>query len=517
MPNPQTEAQPNIFGYEGSPGFSPTFWGLVVLTGVGAGLGGGLLMELLRSTLHLAWSYNSGDFLTAASKSTSEHRIAVLLVASLVVAAARHVFQRLTGGHGGEIASAIWFRSGDMPFFHTIGRAIVSIVVVALGEAVGREAAPKQVGGAVASGLAKRAKLSSPQRRLLVACGAGAGMAAVYNVPLGGAIFALEVLLGELSLSLVLPALATSLIAVAVSWIFLPNQPTYSFPVYPFSWIALAGTIVLGSLAGLASVLYVKAISWADAVKPRGHWVAVTPVLVLTGLGIASIAYPQLLGNGKDVVELAFLDQLGLPLLAILVVPRALATIGCLASGAAGGLFTPTLTVGALIGGLFGHLWNQILPGEPAAAYAIFGAGAVLAASTKGPLSALVLVFELTDHVTALAVPLILTIAVATLLARHFDVRSVYSARIHLGKAAAREMKHEQVISAAAHYAEVLKRLLALSHKNAPLYVVDEDGKLVGEITAARAAHAEKFARPLEAASADDLATLAKAPPSFLA
>ncbi|HEX4120137.1 MAG TPA: chloride channel protein [Verrucomicrobiae bacterium] len=516
MSNDPADPQPNTFGYEGSPGFSPAFWAMVVVTGAGARLGGGLLMKLLRAAQHLAWSYQSGDFLTAVSKTTMQRRVGVLLFAGVMVAVSRRVFRRLTGGHGGELSAAIWFRSGDIPFFHTVGRSVVSILTVAFGAAVGREAAPKQFGGALASALAKWVKLSSSQRRLLVACGAGAGIAAVYNVPLGGAIFALEVLLGELSLSLVLPALATSLIAVAVSWIFLPNQPTYFFPIYPFSWIALAGAAILGLLAGLVSIFYIKAISWADERTPKGKWIYITPIVVFAILGVAAIAYPQLLGNGKNVVQLAFLDQLSLPLLAILVVPRTLATVACLAGGTPGGLFTPTMTVGALVGGLWGHLWNQILPGEPAAAYAIFGAGAVLAATTKGPLSSLVFIFELTDHVTALAVPLILAIAVATLVARHFDPRSIYSVRIHTGKAAAREMQHEQVISAAAPYAEVLKRLLPLTGRNLPLYVVDEDGELVGEITADRAANAEAFARPLEAASADDLATPVKACPSFL-
>jgi H+/Cl- antiporter ClcA len=339
-------------------------------------------------------------------------------------------------------------------------------------------------------------------------------MAAAYNVPLGGAIFALEVLLGQLSLALVLPALAASLISVAVSWIFLPNAPTYSFPVYPFSISALGGAVLLGLLAGMALNFYVEAIAWADKRKPRGKWIILTPILVFAGLGAASIAFPQLLGNGKDVVQQTFVDQVGFPLLVILLVGRMAATVGCLGAGTPGGLFTPTMTIGALLGGLFGHYWNQVFPGESTAAYAIFGAGAVLAATTKGPLSAVVMMFELTDHVTSLAVPLILVIVVATLVARHFDPRSIYSARVHLGKSAAEEMKHERVISSATHYTEVLKRLLKLPAKEGSLYVVDENGHLIGEISKERAAEAENFARPLEAASADDLATpVASKPP----
>jgi len=248
-PAAQPDPQPNVFGYEESFGFSPRFWVLVFLTGVGAGLGGAALMELLRFAEHLAWSYESGDFLTAVSNSTMTRRLEVLFGAGILVAIFRSVLRRPTGGHGTEVAAAIWFRSGELPFFRTLVRAVGSIIIVALGASLGREGAPKQVGAALAGALAKYGKLSCSQRRLLVACGAGAGLAAVYNVPLGGALFAVEILLGSLSLLLVLPAMATSLIAVTVSWLFLPNEATYSFPSYPFSPIALAGAVILGLLA----------------------------------------------------------------------------------------------------------------------------------------------------------------------------------------------------------------------------------------------------------------------------
>ena len=311
-------------------------------------------MALLRWAQHTAWSYQSGNFLNAVAKSSMTRRIVVLSLTGVMVGVARRLFHRPTGGHAGEVAAAIWFRSGQMPFWHTLGRAVVSILAVGFGAAVGRESAPKQAGAAISNALARFGTITSSERRLLVACGAGAGMAAVYNVPFGGALFALEVLLGEMSLALAIPALVTSAIAVAVSWFFLPNKPTYSIPSYPFSIEALGGAAALGVVAGLASVLYVKVISLGRTrgsqrdccgkCSPRS-W-------VLAGLGAAAIPLPQLLGNGKDVVQLAFLDQLSLPILAILLLPRALATVGSLACGTPGGLFTPTMTVGALIGGL---------------------------------------------------------------------------------------------------------------------------------------------------------------------
>lgn len=510
-PNSQSDVQPNTLGYEGSFGFSAIFWAMVCLTGVGAGIAAGLLMVLLHAGQHWAWSYSSGTFLEGVSNGTAARRVGVLLMAGVLVGVYRAVRYQEKGGHSGQVPSAIWFEAGEMPFWHTMIKAAVSILAVAFGAAMGRESAPKQAGAAIGNVMAKWAKLTPPQRRFLVACGAGAGVGAVYNVPIGGALFALEVLLGQLSLPLVLPALATSLIAVATSWLLLPNEPTYSFPFYPFATSVLPGAAILGVLAGFVSVLFVKAIAWADACKPKGAWTLMAPILVLGTLGLASIAYPQLLGNGKNDVQLAFLDQMSLPLLTVLFLPRAIATVACLAAGTPSGVFTPTITVGALLGGIFGNLWNHFLPGEATAAYAIFGAGAVLAASTKGPVSALLLMFELTNHVLDIVIPLMLSVAIATLIARHYDIRSIYSARVHLGRAAAAEMKLPQVISAATRYGEVLKRLLPFAEKGLPVYVVDQNGALAGEICGERAARAESFAAPLETACAADLTTPTKA------
>ena len=200
---------------------------LVVIVGLGAGLGGAALMELLRAVQHLAWSYHSGDFLDAVKRTSSTRRVLVLLVGGVVAGGGAVL---LSHRNPGEVSEAIWLRGARVPFWASIARGVHSIVIVALGASLGREAAPQQAGAAVASALSDWAKLPDWQRRLLVACGAGAGMAAVYNVPLGGALFALEVLLGTLTLPLVLPALATSLIATGVAWIALPARPTYTIP-----------------------------------------------------------------------------------------------------------------------------------------------------------------------------------------------------------------------------------------------------------------------------------------------
>ncbi len=413
----------------GQPG-AANFWLAVVFTGIGAGIGAAMLTSLLSAIQHWVWPPANANLLEAAMRTAAWHHIWVLLIAGLLTGSAQIVLGRLTSANGIEISTAIWFKAGRMPALRTLGSAVLSIVIVAMGAPLGREGSPKQAGAVIANLLSDRQKLSDEQRRLLVACGAGAGMAAAYDVPLGGALFALEVLRGALALRLVLPALTAALIATAVSWIALPDAPTYSIPVFGSPMSSIVWGLVAGPIAGVVSVGYVRLIALADRYRPKGWWRLAAPALTLAAIGAVSIPFPQILGNGKDVAQLAFLGQVAPALLLSLLVLKPLATALSLGSGAPGGLFTPTLTLGALLGGTLGHIWTWIWPGVPPGLFALIGAGAVLAATTQGPLSAVVLMIELTGHDRSFVVPLLLAVAAATLVARTIDRRSIYDARL---------------------------------------------------------------------------------------
>jgi H+/Cl- antiporter ClcA len=278
--------------------------------------------------------------------------------------------------------------------------------------------------------MSDRTHLSDEQRRLLVACGAGAGMAAAYGVPLGGALFALEVMRGALALRFVLPALLTAVVATGVSWAFLPDLATYVIPPAKSSLSAAAWALGAGVIIGLVSVVYVRAVAWADKHKPTGWRRVVAPVVVLGAVGAASVPFPQLLGNGRDVAQLAFTGQLSPLMLGGLFLLRPMATVVCLGSGAPGGLFTPSLAVGAMLGGLLGVPWAWLWPGVPPGLFALVGAGAMLAATTQGPISAVVLLMELTGYARAGVLPLLLGVTAATLIARTIEPRSIYDARL---------------------------------------------------------------------------------------
>lgn len=511
--------QPNAGTLRDLRKFSPQFWLLAALTGVGAGIGGGLLMLLLQAVEHICWPFGSGDFEDAVARASAVHHIAIMLAAGALVGAGRAAFRYVTGGHGAELCAILWFRAGRMPFVPTVARAILSVTVVAMGAAVGREGALKQTGAAMASKLSEWAKIDSAHTRLLAACGAGAGMAAAYNVPFGGALFSLEVLLGVISLPLVLPALATSLIATAVSWIFLGRATAYQTPMYHFSLEQIAWAALAGPLIGLVAVGYIRLIGLADKRKPKRTGLLLGPILVFSLLGAAAISLPELLGNGRDATQRALTGEISsIGLLAVLALLRPLATAACLASGAPGGLFTPTMTTGAMLGAALGQIWGLVLPGSDPGTFALLGAAAMLSASTHGPISAVVLSMELTRRADPLMVPLLLACVLASIVSRRMESRSIYSVRVrqsemeaveeHVAKAAGSGASAAYgVLPASALYGRVLRRLLQLADGAKPLYVVDDRGRLVGRILPETARDSGLSGIPLDIATASDLAT----------
>jgi CIC family chloride channel protein len=420
------------------------FWFAVVLTGIGTGLAAAALTGLLELTQHLIWGGAGLDLLQAASQAPPWKHLVVLTAAGLLTGAGQLLITRLSSANGIDITAAIWFQAGRLPKFRTLFSATLSILIVGMGAALGREGAPKQAGAVIGDAMSDRVRLSDDERRLLVACGAGAGMAAAYGVPVGGALFALEVLRGELALRFVLPALVTAAAATGASWAFLPDTPTYHIPEYHGSVSVAAWALVAGPIVGLISVLYVRSVAWADRHKPTGWRRLLAPIVALATLGAASIPFPQLLGNGRDVAELAFTGQLTPALLLVLVLLRPAATLMCMGSGAPGGLFTPSLALGAMLGGALGVPWSWLWPGVPPGLFALLGSAAMLAASTQGPISTVVLMMELTGYARAAIVPLLLIVVIATLIARTIEPRSVYDARLSDAEVAQRQRARDQ-------------------------------------------------------------------------
>jgi len=242
------------------------FWLAVLLTGIGTGLGAAALTRLLEATQHLAWQGSATNILEAAQHASVARHIYVLLAAGLITGAGQLILRQLSSGNGIDTTAAIWLYAGRMPAVRTLGSALLSIFVVGLGASLGREGAPKQA----------------------------------------GALFALEVMRGKLALRYVLPALFCSIIATAVAWLALPDAPTYIIPAYSSFASVLVWSLQAAPVAAVASVFYVRLISWADRNRPRGWRRLTAPVIGLGLVGVVSIWFPQILGNGRDLSQLLF-------------------------------------------------------------------------------------------------------------------------------------------------------------------------------------------------------------------
>ncbi len=422
--------QPNVTD-DGEARLSPQFWLAVVVTGTLTGLFGDLLMWILARAEGVAFHYRAGSFQDAVAAASSSRRIASLVIAGAIGAVSWYLIRRYLKRESSDIDDAVWNGDGELSVRRSFLTSIVSEVVIGLGVSIGREAAPKLMGGASGSAIAHWFNLSAAQKRLLVACGGGAGLACVYNVPLGGALFTAEVLYGSFALPVVMPALATSLLASMVAWLYLPSSATYvDIPAYRFSASLMVWSLVAGVIIGLLAVFYVRLIGWASHFRAKGAnilWMMPVAFLVL---GVVGIWYPQLFGNGKDMAHDAFLGLGGIGLFFALFALKPLVTAMVLGSGAAGGLFTPFLATGAVLGAFLGAVWVKMWAGAPIGAFALIGAAAMIGASMQAPLAGLVLVLELTHNGFSLLIPMMAATAIATFLVRQIDGYSIYSARL---------------------------------------------------------------------------------------
>jgi chloride channel protein, CIC family len=421
--------QPNA-GHDGAAALTPMFWLAVIVTGVATGLFGDVLMALLFHVERLAFGYHSGSLLDGVRAASNLRRVVVLLIGGASGAVAWYLLRRFARGTT-EVDDALWRGTGELSFWRSLGTSAISEVVIGFGASIGREAAPKLMGGASGSVIARWARLSPQQRRLLVSCGAGAGLAAVYNVPIGGALFTAEVLVGSISLPVILPALACSAIATQTARWYLPGHQSYiGIPHYHSGASLIVWAFLLGPLTGLLAAGYIRLIGWISYHRAKGAALLVAMPAAFGLLGLLGIAYPELFGNGKGIVGETFVGEGGLTLLLALFLLKPLVTALCLGAGASGGLFTPVLSTGALFGGFLGLAWTHVWHGTPLGAYAMVGGAAMIGAAMQAPLAALVLVIELTDSGLGLSIPIIAATVIATAIARHLDGYSIYSARL---------------------------------------------------------------------------------------
>jgi H+/Cl- antiporter ClcA len=389
---------------------------VVIFTGIGAGIGGMLLALLLHGIQHLAYGYSLDSlishetFLLGVTAAAPERRVLVLIACGLVAGVGWWLIYRY-GRPLVSIKQAVSAQAPIMPPKTTLAHAVLQIITVALGSPLGREVAPREVGALAATWLSQRARLAPDMHRLIVACGAGAGLAAVYNVPLGGAVFVLEVLVGVFSWPAAVIALATSAIGASVAWIGLGAESQYVVPHFVLSPGLIAWALACGPVFGLAAYGFTRLTGTARNHAARGWRLPVLSLINFTIIGGLAIFLPQILGNGKGPAQLGFDNELTIGLAAVLLVVKVLITSSSLRAGAEGGLLTPALANGALLAIILGGAWSLLWPGVPLGAFAIIGAAAFLASSMSMPLTAIVLVAEFTRIDHDFLVPIILAVA----------------------------------------------------------------------------------------------------------
>ena len=398
----------------------------VFLTAIVAGLVGAGCSHLLHLIEGLVFGDASGTLLQAISSAPWRRRICALGGAGLVGGISWYLYAR-AGGKPVSLPKAV--NGQKMPILLTFWHAINQIIIVGMGASIGREVAPREISASLGGKIADFLDLPPEKRRIIVGCAAGAGLAAVYSLPLSGAVFALEILLIEVTASAVWPALIISGGAVLVAHGWVRSDPFYTLPeatqLLPTASLTL-WAVIIGPVLGIIGVLFKSAVSACSAARPTGWRLLAWMIPIFTLIGVITVWVPSIAGNGQSTAQLAFdgavLGQggreaagIGIALLASLAIDGFTKLIGTLAtirSGAWGGTLTPGLALGASSGAVLGILWSYIYPGVTTAivCFAFIGAVVVLGTSMSAPLTALCLVIEFTHRGATLLIPTVIAL-----------------------------------------------------------------------------------------------------------
>ena len=404
----ETESRPNI-------GRIPALIAAVAIVGIAIGAAAGLLTLMLYQVERFALGYienahESGPFNVPALRR---------LISVTVGAAIAAVIWWLLRTRTTTVPSVKKAVGGAlMPVWQTIVHVLLQIFIVGTGMSIGREVAPRELGAMFGQRFARWVRLDVKDTRMLVAITAAAGLAGVYNAPLAGTFFAVEILLADVTLETVTLAFACSAFA---SWVASLVKGTHTFYLIGkanglFTPDYMVFALIAGLMLGVAGALFRRGSQWAEKNKPSGA--GILWMMPLAGLltGVVAIVVPQVMGNGRATAQLSFSSKADLaviPVLLLSFVAKAIVTLMTIRSGASGGVLQPGIALGASGGAILGILWMQVFHTNSIGMYALLGACALLAASQQAPLMAICLVMELADAPINLFVPIGLAVAVS--------------------------------------------------------------------------------------------------------
>ena len=431
------------------------------------------------------------------------------LVTASGLAAAWYVMRRFGNGNDGltvpDVQRSVVHDGGNIPSRPALARTAASAITIGGGGSAGAEGPVAVFGSTIGSAISRAFRFPASRTTVLVGAGAAAGISAAFNAPLAGAFFALEEIIGSFSVGAFPPVVVASVVAAMVSRAVFGNHPAFPIPE-EYSYNHAVEIIVLypllGIVTGLISVAFIRFYFGSE---DRIRRLRIPPALLpwIGGLligGLVTLSGGQLVGDGHLAIQLDLFGRIAWWGLILLAVGKILVTSLTLHSGGSGGLFTPSLYVGATVGGGFGVLAATLLPNLPITpeAYALVGMGAVVAAATGAPLTGILIVFEMTDD-SAIMMPLMLTVVIAIVVAKRREKINLYSGwlsrrGINLEGGTDRTLMSDIMVREACELVPVTirawdsigKQIGPLTNDEQNDYpVVDDQGRLVGMLTTA--------------------------------
>ncbi len=428
-------------------------------------------------------------------------RLLIPALGGLIVGPLIVLFAREAQGHGvPEVMKAVALRGGVIRPRLVAVKSLASALSIGTGGSVGREGPIVQIGSAAGSAIGQLLRVPARQLRTIVGCGAAAGIAATFNAPIAGALFAAEIIVGDFAVAQFSPIVISSVVATVVSRFFLGNHPAFVVPGYELvSPFELAPYMVAGLLAGIVAVVFIRTLNRAELVFEAARIPDFLKASV-GGLAVGSIGVflPEVFGVGYTTISAALAGQLAVTTLGALLVAKIIATSLTIGSGGSGGIFAPSLFLGAMAGGLLGSFIHQWFPNATASsgAYALVTMGAVVAATTHAPITAIIIIFELTQKIEiipALMAACVLSTLVAQLLSRD----SIYTSKLRrqgidifkredpnaLMELYVRDVidRKPEVIPPSANFQSILDLVVQSPHTQ--FFVVDEAERLLGAIS----------------------------------
>lgn len=476
---------------------------LAAIVGVLGGFGAVLFRELIEFFRML--SFPGGTELEELQRTPWYLKLIPPAIGGLIVGPLIYFLAREAKGHGiPEVMNAVSNRGGRIRRRVMMVKTLASAITIGTGGSVGREGPIVQIGSGLGSTVGQLLGFEGNRLIVILGCGAAAGMAATFNAPIAGVIVAIEIIIGSASISVFSPLVVASVMGTIVARIWYGDKPAFiNVPDYQLvSPVELPLYVVLGLLAGLAALTFIKGICliedlWEKAPVP--DWFS--PVIGGAMVGGLAIIFPQILGVGYETIDIALQGRGVLWVLVALVFLKIFAAGTSLGSGGSGGVFAPALFVGACLGGAFGMVVEQLLPGQTAhsGAYALVGMGAVLAGATHAPITAIIMLFELTSNY-AIILPLMLSCIISAVLATRVMPTSIFTTQlkkrgVRLRSSSEAELMRNtkvrrilrpfpETMGPATPIKEVMRK--ALSGSMLHQYVVDERGMPIGVITLPR-------------------------------